>query len=273
MTSQRFARLEIADPDGRVRRAFALLQGGRALLLDGAPWSSAGAAPTGEVVDDVDDEGRSSKAKRLAPVAPSKIVCVGRNYRAHASELGNEVPLEPLLFFKPPSSLLDPDGVIELPPPSISVRVDHEAELGVIIGRRARRVGLDEAAACIFGCTVVGDITARDLQKKDGQWTRAKGMDTFCPAGPVVVTGLDPQALFIACRVNGEVRQSGSTADMIFPVAAVIAYASQVMTLEPGDLLVTGTPPGVGPLRDADHLEIEVPGIGTLRARVAASAP
>jgi 2-keto-4-pentenoate hydratase/2-oxohepta-3-ene-1,7-dioic acid hydratase in catechol pathway len=206
------------------------------------------------------------------PVVPSKIVCVGRNYQAHAKELGNEVPAEPLLFFKPPSSLLDPGGTIELPPPSISPRIEHEAELAVVIGRRTRRVSAEEAAAAIFGATIAGDITARDLQKKDGQWTRAKGMDTFCPTGPVVVTGLDPQALSIACRVNGELRQSGSTADMIFSVARVIAYASQVMTLEPGDLLVTGTPPGVGPLRDGDALEIEVPGIGTLRARVAACA-
>ncbi len=209
--------------------------------------------------------------RRLAPVTPSKIVCVGRNYRAHASELGNEVPVEPLLFFKPPSSLLEPEGAIELPPPSLSNRVDHEAELAVVIGRRVRRVSAEEAAAAIFGCTIAGDITARDLQKKDGQWTRAKGMDTFCPTGPVVVSGLDPQALSIACRVNGELRQSGPTADMIFSVATVIAYASQVMTLEPGDLLVTGTPPGVGPLHAGDALAIEVPGIGTLRARVAAS--
>ncbi len=221
----------------------------------------------------MDDEARSSSlTRRLAPVTPPKILCVGRNYRAHAGELGNEVPAEPLLFFKPPSSLLDPDGTIELPPPSISGRVDHEAELGVVIGRRARRVGVEEAAACVFGCTVVCDVTARDLQKKDGQWTRAKGMDTFCPVGPVVVTGLDPQALGIACRVNGDLRQNGSTRDMIFTVAAVIAYASQVMTLEPGDLLATGTPSGVGPLRDGDRLEIEIPGIGTLAARVAGAA-
>src|SRR5262249_13724120 len=165
---------------------------------------------------------------------------------------------------------LDPDGTIELPPPSISTRVEHEAELAVVIGRRVRRASPDEAAAAVFGCTIAGDITARDLQKKDGQWTRAKGMDGFCPVGPVVVSGLDPQALSIACRVGGEVRQRGVTSDMIFPVAAVIAYASQVMTLEPGDLLVTGTPPGVGPLRDGDELEIEVPGVGLLRAQVAA---
>jgi 2-keto-4-pentenoate hydratase/2-oxohepta-3-ene-1,7-dioic acid hydratase in catechol pathway len=264
--THRFARLAL--PDGR--RVYAELTDHHAVLLHGAPWSGGGA--TGEIVPGIDAEGHGAGAQRLAPVTPSKIVCVGRNYQAHASELGNEVPVEPLLFFKPPSSLLDPDGTIELPPSSISNRVDHEAELAVVIGRRVRRVGAEEAAAAIFGCTIAGDITARDLQKKDGQWTRAKGMDTFCPTGPVVVTGLDPQALSITCRVNGETRQSGVTADMIFSVAAVIAYASQVMTLEPGDLVVTGTPPGVGPLHDGDALEIEVPGIGTLRARVAAAA-
>jgi 2-keto-4-pentenoate hydratase/2-oxohepta-3-ene-1,7-dioic acid hydratase in catechol pathway len=263
---QRFANLALGDG----RRAFAELEGGRALLLNGAPWH--GGVATGEVVAGVDSEGRGLGVKRLAPVAPTKIVCVGRNYVAHANELGHEVPVEPLLFLKPPSSLLAPDGTIELPPLSVSNRVDHEAELAVVIGKRARGVSADEAAAYVFGCTVAGDITARDLQKKDGQWTRAKGMDTFCPTGPVVVTGLDPQAQVIACRVNGELRQRGSTRDMIFSVASVIAYASQVMTLEPGDLLLTGTPPGVGPLHDGDVLEIEVPGIGTLRAPVAASA-
>jgi 2-keto-4-pentenoate hydratase/2-oxohepta-3-ene-1,7-dioic acid hydratase in catechol pathway len=276
---RRFARLALgahdggpwkgpqSPPDGR--QVFAELAGGRALLLSAAPWL--GGTPTGETLDGVDAEGQGQAARRLAPVAPSKILCVGRNYRAHAKELGNEVPVEPLLFLKPPSSLLDPDGTIELPPPVISPRIEHEAELAVVIGRRARRVGVDEAAAAIFGLTIAGDITARDLQKKDGQWTRAKGMDTFCPVGPVVVSGLDPQALTLRCHVGDELRQSGSTADMIFPVAAVIAYASQVMTLEPGDLLLTGTPHGVGPLRDGDTLSIEVPGIGTLRARVAAS--
>lgn len=263
---QRFARLALLDG----RRAFAELDGNRALLFDGAPWS--GGVATGEIVDGVDAEGRGEGVRRLAPVAPSKILCVGRNYAAHANELGNDVPVEPLLFFKPPSSLLAPDGTIELPPLSLSNRVDHEAELAVVIGRRARNVTAEEGESCIFGCTIAGDITARDLQKKDGQWTRAKGMDTFCPTGPVVVTGLDPQAQHIACRVNGELRQSGSTRDMIFSVASVIAYASRVMTLEPGDLLLTGTPPGVGPLRDGDALEIEVPCIGTLRALVTASA-
>jgi 2-keto-4-pentenoate hydratase/2-oxohepta-3-ene-1,7-dioic acid hydratase in catechol pathway len=273
----RFARLALADG----RQPFVEIIDGAALVLSGAPW--AGGTPTGEVVPGVDAEGRGSghdggdpqtpgpAGRRLAPVAPTKIVCVGRNYKAHAKELGNEVPAEPLLFFKPPSSLLDPDGAIELPPPSISDRIEHEAELAVVIGRRVRRASVAEAAAAIFGLTVAGDITARDLQKKDGQWTRAKGMDTFCPVGPVIVSGLDPQALSITCHVGEELRQSGSTADMIFPVADVIAYASQVMTLEPGDLLLTGTPHGVGPLRAGDHLSIEVAGIGTLRARVTAA--
>jgi 2-keto-4-pentenoate hydratase/2-oxohepta-3-ene-1,7-dioic acid hydratase in catechol pathway len=261
---ERFARLALADG----RRVFVRLADGAARVLDAAPWL--GGAETGEVIAGIDDEARGASTKRLAPVAPSKILCVGRNYKAHANELGNEVPSEPLLFFKPPSSLLDPDGTIELPPTSISSRIDHEAELTVVIGRRVRRASAEEAPAAIFGCTIACDVTARDLQKKDGQWTRAKGMDTFCPAGPVVVAGLDPHALAITCRVNGEARQHGPTRDMIFSITHVIAYASQVMTLEPGDLLLTGTPPGVGPLRDGDALEIDVPGIGSLRATVAA---
>ncbi|MFT3773817.1 MAG: fumarylacetoacetate hydrolase family protein [Minicystis sp.] len=265
-TMKRYGRFALADG----RRVFAEIEGGRARVLDGAPW--AGGALTSEMIEGIDDEGRGDRATRLAPVAPAKILCVGRNYKAHATELGNEVPPEPLLFLKPSSSLLDPEGTIELPPTSIAARIDHEAELAVVIGRRARRVSVDEAAASIFGCTLAGDITARDLQKKDGQWTRAKGMDGFCPVGPVIVTGLDPQALSITCRVNGEVRQSGVTSDMFFSIAHVIAYASQVMTLEPGDLLLTGTPPGVGPLKGGDVLEIEVPGIGTLRAHVSAPA-
>src|SRR5262249_16823600 len=144
-------------------------------------------APTGEAIGGVDAEGRTEGARRLAPVEPSKILCVGRNYRAHASELGNEVPAEPLLFMKPPSSLLEPGGRGELPPAEISIRVEHEAELAVVIGKKTRRATRADAEAAIFGLTIAADVTARDLQKKDGQWTRAKGMDTFCPVGPVVV--------------------------------------------------------------------------------------
>ena len=264
----RFGRFRLVDG----RRVFAALTGSRAEILDEAPWR--GGVVTGEVLEGVDAEGQlapGSSARRLAPVDPAKILCVGRNYKAHAAELGSEVPKEPLLFFKPTSAILDPDGAIELPPRSISERIDHEAELGVIIGKRARRVAREDAASHIFGFTLVGDITARDLQKKDGQWARAKGMDTFCPVGPVVVTGLDPQALSITCHVNGQQRQHGATSDMIFPVTELIAYASQAMTLEVGDLLVTGTPSGVGPLAAGDSLEISIAEIGTLRVSVIAA--
>jgi 2-keto-4-pentenoate hydratase/2-oxohepta-3-ene-1,7-dioic acid hydratase in catechol pathway len=260
--SARYARIALGDG----RRAYARVSERGTELYDGAPW--AGGKPTGEALQKIDAAGEITRARLLAPVEPSKILCVGRNYKAHAQELGNDVPVEPLLFLKPPSSLLDPGGAIELPPKAISQRVDHEAELAIVIGQRARNVSRDEAANYVFGCTLAGDITARDLQKKDGQWTRAKGMDTFCPVGPLVVTGLDWQALTITCKVNGEVRQHGSTADMFFPVAEVIAYASRVMTLWPGDLLLTGTPSGVGPLADGDALEIAVPEIGALRVRV-----
>ncbi|MEO7329308.1 MAG: fumarylacetoacetate hydrolase family protein [Minicystis sp.] len=244
---------------------FVALVDGAAQPLSAAPWL--GGTAEGASLPGFDAEGRGP-LRRLAPVEPSKIVCIGRNYRAHASELGNEVPVEPLLFLKPPSSLLDPEGAIELPPSSISQRIDHEVELGVIIGARARRVAEGDAMKHVFGYTLVGDITARDLQKKDGQWTRAKGMDTFCPVGPVVVTNLPAQALSLTGHVNGELRQQGTTADMIFAIPALIAYISRVITLEPGDLLVTGTPPGVGPLVAGDTLEITVPEIGTLRVSV-----
>lgn len=200
---------------------------------------------------------------RLSPAPPSKIVCIGRNYRAHAQELGNEVPKEPLLFLKPPSSLLEPGGTLYLPPES--ERVEHEAELGVVIGRRGRRIPRERALEHVFGYSVACDVTARDLQKKDGQWTRAKGFDGFCPVGPEVVSGLDPSGLSIRLRVNGDLRQDGNTRDMVFDVASLIAHVSSVMTLEPGDLILTGTPEGVGPLAAGDRVEVEIEGIGLLR--------
>lgn len=205
-----------------------------------------------------------AEASLLAPVEPSKIVCVGRNYREHAAELGNEVPVEPLLFFKPPSALLAPGGTIIRP--KISTRTDYEGELGVVIGRRAFRLRDDEdVRPYILGYTCVNDFTARDLQNKDGQWTRAKGFDTFCPVGPVVTDGLDPWAgVQVETRVNGEVRQSGNTRDFIFALDLVIRYISQIMTLEPGDLVSTGTPHGVGPVVAGDGLEVLVEGIGRL---------
>ena len=205
----------------------------------------------------------------LPPVEPSKIVCVGRNYREHAAELGNEVPAEPLLFFKPPSSLLPPGGTILRP--KISERTDFEGELAVVISRRCHRLRDDEdVRPYLLGYTCLNDFTARDLQKKDGQWARAKGWDTFCPTGPLVADGLDPWAgIQVETRVNDEVRQSGNTRDFIFPLDVLIRYISQAMTLEPGDLVATGTPSGVGPVVAGDVIEVSIEGIGQLRNPVA----
>jgi len=206
-----------------------------------------------------------AEAKLLCPVRPSKIVCVGRNYRAHAAELGNEVPTEPLLFFKPPSSLLAPGGSIRRP--KISQRTDYEGELAVVIGRRCHKLRAGEdVKPYILGYTALNDFTARDLQKKDSQWTRGKGFDTFCPAGPLVTDEVDPWAgVSVETRVNGELRQQGNTRDFIFPLDAVIRYISDCMTLEPGDVIATGTPEGVGPVVAGDVIEINVEGVGTLR--------
>jgi len=210
-----------------------------------------------------------AEASLLAPVRPSKIVCVGRNYREHAAELGHDVPPEPLLFLKAPSSLLPPGGTILRP--KVSQRTDYEGELGVVIARRCQRLAdSDDVHPYILGYTCVNDFTARDLQNKDGQWTRAKGFDTFCPVGPVVADGLDPWAgVPVETRVNGEVRQSGNTRDFIFPLDVVIRYISQIMTLEPGDLIATGTPKGVSPVVAGDAIEISIEGIGQLRNPVA----
>ena len=203
------------------------------------------------------------EASLLPPVQPSKIVCVGRNYREHAAELGNEVPTEPLLFFKPPSSLLPPGGTILRP--KASERTDYEGELGVVIARRCHKLASGEdPRPYILGYTCVNDFTARDLQTKDGQWTRAKGFDTFCPFGPWVDTEFDPSDAIITCRVSGQPRQMASTRDMVFNVSMLIAFISAVMTLEPGDLIFTGTPAGVGPLKDGDEVVAEIEGLGSL---------
>jgi len=198
---------------------------------------------------------------------PGKIVCVGRNYAAHARELGNAVPEQPLLFLKPPSAVIGHGEAIVLP--AASARVEHEAEIGVVIGRTLRRASEAEARAAVAGITCANDVTARDLQKTDGQWTRAKGFDTFCPIGPGVLA-IDPDtfdvaALDVTCRVNGVVRQHGRAADMVFGVPTLLAYIAGIMTLEPGDLVLTGTPEGVGPLVAGDVVEVEVSGVGTLR--------
>ena len=202
---------------------------------------------------------------RLAPTCrPSKIVCVGRNYVDHAKELGNPVPAEPLIFFKPISSLI-PTGV-PIVYPAISESLSFEGELGVIIGQRTRNVRADEAESCIFGYTCVNDVTARDLQKKDGQWSRAKGFDTFCPAGPWIVPSgeVDLKTIRIRTYVNGEKKQDAPVSDMIFPVARLIEHMSRFMTLEPGDLIATGTPSGVGPILPGDLVRVEIEGIGVL---------
>jgi 2-keto-4-pentenoate hydratase/2-oxohepta-3-ene-1,7-dioic acid hydratase in catechol pathway len=208
-----------------------------------------------------------SSLKLLAPVTPSKIICVGRNYRDHAKELGNEVPAEPLLFFKPLSSLLAPGGTVLMP--NVAERVDFEGELAVIIAKKAHKLKRDQdLSAYIHGFTLANDVTARDLQKKDGQWTRAKGFDTFCPVGPIVDTALTlaqvEAGLTIETHVNGEVRQHGSTADFIFSLPVLLEYITAAITLEPGDLLLTGTPAGVGPLKPGDEVTVSIPGLGQL---------
>jgi 2-keto-4-pentenoate hydratase/2-oxohepta-3-ene-1,7-dioic acid hydratase in catechol pathway len=198
----------------------------------------------------------------VIPLKPTKIVAVGRNYLEHARELGNEVPAEPLLFFKPPSALIGPGDTIRLP--HVSQRVEFEAEIGVVIGRRAHRLSVDEAPGAIAGFTCLNDVTCRDLQKTDGQWGRAKGFDTFCPVGPRVATDLHWGELEVICRVNGVERQRARSAAMHFPIPLLVSYISGIMTLEPGDLIATGTPAGTAPLRDGDLVEVEIPGVGVL---------
>lgn len=205
-----------------------------------------------------------SEVLLLAPVAPSKVVCVGRNYTEHAAELGNKMPDEPLLFLKAPSAIIAPEDFIERPPES--QQVEHEGELGVVIGRRARKLNEGEdPLSYVLGYTCVNDVTARDLQRKDVQFTRAKSFDTFCPVGPHIVTGLDPLNLVVTTRVNGVVKQNGRTADMAFSVPFLIRYIANIMTLYPGDLIATGTPAGVSPMKHGDIVEVEIAEIGVLR--------
>jgi 2-keto-4-pentenoate hydratase/2-oxohepta-3-ene-1,7-dioic acid hydratase in catechol pathway len=210
-----------------------------------------------------------AEVRLLPPVVPTKIVCIGRNYREHAAELGNPVPPEPLIFLKPPSSVIGPEEPILLP--AISRRVDHEGEIAVVISRRCSRLAeTDDVAPYILGYTCLNDVTARDLQKQDVQFTRGKGFDTFCPIGPVIETELDITASGVETYVNGQRRQSGRTSEMIFPVDVILRWISRMMTLEPGDVIATGTPSGVGPLSAGDVVEVVVAGVGTLRNPVAA---
>jgi 2-keto-4-pentenoate hydratase/2-oxohepta-3-ene-1,7-dioic acid hydratase in catechol pathway len=205
-------------------------------------------------------------AELLAPVTPSKIVAVGRNYAEHAKELGNEAPSEPIIFLKPPTAVLDPNGAIVRPPQS--QRVDFEGELAIVIGKSARNIRRDDWRSVVLGFTCANDVTARDLQKKDVQFTRGKSFDTFLPLGPCIDTDADPAALSIRTRVNGETKQDGNTRDMVFDCGAIIEFITAVMTLNPGDVILTGTPAGVGPLNAGDRVEVEIEGIGILANRV-----
>jgi len=210
------------------------------------------------------------RVRLLAPVEPSKIVCVGRNYADHARELNNDIPEVPILFLKPPSSVIGPDEKIILPPQSH--QVDHEVELAVVIGRVSRWVPIDKAMQVIFGYTVANDITARDLQKRDVQWSRAKSFDTFCPLGPWIETEMDPTDVLISCHVNDEMRQMVSTREMLFNIPQLITFISSVMTLLPGDVILTGTPAGVGPLKAGDTVKVSAEGIGELHNPVVAQS-
>jgi 2-keto-4-pentenoate hydratase/2-oxohepta-3-ene-1,7-dioic acid hydratase in catechol pathway len=252
----RFARIETPQGD-----RYGRIDGDRTLVLDAAPWDDGKA--TGEAVP-------SGDVPLLCPVEPRKIFGIGKNYKAHADEMGGDVPKEPLVFGKATSSLIGPGGTVLLPPES--VRVDYEAELGVVIGRRCRRVPIDGALSCVFGYTVVCDVTARDLQFGDGQWTRAKSFDTFCPTGPHVVMGVDPGGLDLRLTIRGETRQAANTRDMVFDVARLVSHVSNFATLEPGDLIATGTPDGVGPLVEGDEVVITISDVGSLSFRVAREA-
>lgn len=218
-------------------------------------------------VEDMNTPWSLDDVELLAPVVPSKVVCVGRNYREHAAELGNKMPEEPLLFLKAPSAVIGVEDKIALP--QMSQQVEHEGELGVVIGRTASKIAADENPLdYVFGYTCVNDVTARDLQRKDVQFTRGKSFDTFCPTGPWIETELDPANVAVTTRLNGEIKQQGNTADMAFPVAFLIRYISEIMTLYPGDLIATGTPAGVSKMKDGDTVEVEVAGVGVLRNQV-----
>ena len=242
--------------EGSATPQFGILEGDSIAEITAAPWSGTRPERTGKFLP-------ARSAKLVAPVTPSKIVCVGRNYAAHAAELGNEVPKEPLIFLKPPSAIVGPGVPIVLP--KYSSKVEHEGELGLVVSKRASHLSDDQdSLSYLCGYTCVNDVTARDLQKADVQFTRAKGFDTFCPVGPFLETELNPADLGVECRVNGATRQSGRTSLMIYSVTFLVRWISRMMTLEPGDLIATGTPSGVGPLVAGDTVEVAVEGIGVL---------
>jgi 2-keto-4-pentenoate hydratase/2-oxohepta-3-ene-1,7-dioic acid hydratase in catechol pathway len=235
-------------------RHYGELLGEQVQPLSDAPWL--GGTAIGASV-------AATQVRSLCPVAPSKIIGIGRNYREHAKEMGSEAPKEPLMFLKAPSVLLDPGGEVILP--AVSKRIDYEGELAVVIGRRARRVSVPEASSHVFGYAVACDVTARDLQHSDGQWTRAKGFDTFCPLSSAVTVLPDANDLSLTTTVNGEVRQAARTSSMVFSVAELVSYISSVMTLQPGDLILTGTPEGVGPMQPGDRVQIEIEHLGDVQ--------
>jgi 2-keto-4-pentenoate hydratase/2-oxohepta-3-ene-1,7-dioic acid hydratase in catechol pathway len=236
------------------REQYGVVEGAEVRGLTAAPWD--GGLPEGP-------RHPFSELTLLAPAQPTKVVCVGRNYRAHARELGNEVPKEPLLFIKPSTAVVGPMQEIRIP--EASKEVHHEAELAAVIGRTLTRGNAVEAREAVFGWTCLNDVSARDIQRAEAHFTRAKSYDTFCPVGPYVETDLDPMDQVVVCRVNGEQRQRGSTRDMVVDPYALVAFISQVMTLLPGDLVSTGTPEGVGPIRRGDWVEVEVSGVGVLK--------
>lgn len=253
--------MKIARFEFRQRTAYGLVDPGKGEIreLAGSPF---------EAIRLSGDVRPLSDVRLLAPVVPSKIVAVGLIYKDHAREMGKEVPEEPLIFLKAPSALNDPGGDVVYP--RVSCRVDCEAELAVVIGKRAKDVVASEARSVILGYTCINDVTARDLQRKDKVYARAKGFDTFAPLGPWIETDLDPSALAVRCLVNGQVRQDSNTGEMGASVFALVEYISHVMTLYPGDVIATGTPPGVGPVKPGDLMTVEIEGIGTLTNRVVA---
>ncbi len=232
---------------------FGVIENDAVALLTGHPFGDF--APEGRVL-------RLDDVRLVAPVLPSKIIAVGKNYAAHAREMGSEVPAAPLIFLKPSTSVIGPGEPISLP--WQSEHVEHEAELAVVIGRLCRDVPEERVPEVVFGYTCANDVTARDLQASDGQWTRAKGFDTFCPLGPWIETDLELDDLAVECTVNGQVRQSGTTAEMVRDVAELVSWISSVMTLLPGDVILTGTPAGVGPIAAGDEVSVSIAGIGTL---------
>ena len=258
----KICRYEVRDASsaGSAPPRYGLIEGESVVEISGPPWGQWSRGSRSSRLTDV---------RLLAPVEPSKIVCIGRNYAAHAAELGNEVPKEPLMFLKPPSSIIGPEEAIALT--KYSQKVEHEGELALVIGRRCSRLSdAEDALFFVLGYTCLNDVTARDLQKSDVQFTRGKGFDTFCPVGPHIETALDPSDVLVETRVNGALRQSGMTSLMIYPPAFLVRWISRMMTLIPGDIIATGTPAGVGPLVAGDRVEVSIAGVGVLRNPVRA---